>query len=449
MDLSRSGPSIIESAFLRIRSHLGLSSLIYFHSIICCVSLVHVSYRQAYIPYDGDRLYYAAIVVAAFSVISLLFVLARFSFGYFVGFYFYTMVLGFLWINNFTKYNYDHKLAGISAAASALLFLLPALLISAPVKQVFALSTHGLERFLKVILIISVATIAVASTYNFRFTSLSNIYDFRGELNFPTILGYLIGIVSGALLPFAFACYWALNHRWWAVVTLLLLVLFFPITLSKLAFFAPAWIVGLLILSRMFGTRITVILSLLLPVLIGVTLILITIYPFNDPARYYFNVINIRMIATPSSAMDIYNDFFASHPLTYFCPISFLKPLTHCPYSDQIAVVMQNAYGFGNLNASLFATEGIASVGLFFAPLTAFVCGLIIAFGNRLSAGLPPRFILISGALLPQVFLNVPFTTTLLTHGAGILFLLWYITPRTIFETRSAVSAAMTAPRPE
>jgi hypothetical protein len=61
-------------------------------------------------------------------------------------------------------------------------------------------------------------------------------------------------------------------------------------------------------------------------------------------------------------------------------------------------------------------------------------CGLVIAIGNRLSAGLPAGFILVSGAIIPQVLLNVPLTTVLLTHGAGLLFLLWYITPRSIFE---------------
>jgi hypothetical protein len=94
---------------------------------------------------------------------------------------------------------------------------------------------------------------------------------------------------------------------------------------------------------------------------------------------------------------------------------------------------MQDTYGFGNLNASLFATEGIASVGLVFAPLTALVCGFVIAIGNRASADLPGRFVMISGAMLPQQLLNVPMTTTLLTHGAAILFLLWYMMPRRIF----------------
>ena len=68
------------------------------------------------------------------------------------------------------------------------------------------------------------------------------------------------------------------------------------------------------------------------------------------------------------------------------------------------------------------------------------LCGLVIALGNRLSAGLPPRFILISGAILPLILLNVPLSTVLVTHGMAILFLLWYITPRTIFEPEKKAS---------
>ncbi len=129
--------------------------------------------------------------------------------------------------------------------------------------------------------------------------------------------------------------------------------------------------------------------------------------------------------------------FFASHPLTWFCQISVLKPLTHCPYQDPLAVVMQNTYGFGNLNASLFATEGVASVGIYLAPLAALVSGLVLALGNRASAGLPPRFVLMSAGVLPQVLLNVPLSVAMLTHGTVILFLLWYVTPHGLFEQES------------
>ncbi len=132
--------------------------------------------------------------------------------------------------------------------------------------------------------------------------------------------------------------------------------------------------------------------------------------------------------------MDIYNEYFARHPLTHFCQVRFMKSFVSCALEHPLAVEMQNNYALGNFNASLFATEGIASVGLFFAPVSTFVCGLVIAFGNRLSSGLPPRFVLVSGALLPQILLNVPLTITLLTHGATVLFLLWYVTPRKLFE---------------
>ena len=131
--------------------------------------------------------------------------------------------------------------------------------------------------------------------------------------------------------------------------------------------------------------------------------------------------------------MDVYEDFFAKHDLTHFCQITILKPIMKCPQT-QLSIVMQWAYKLGSFNASLFATEGIASVGTLFAPVAVFICGFVIALGNRLSAGLPAGFVLISGANLPQLLLNVPLTTALLTHGMGLLFLLWYVTPRVIFE---------------
>ena len=72
----------------------------------------------------------------------------------------------------------------------------------------------------------------------------------------------------------------------------------------------------------------------------------------------------------------------------------------------------------------------------------ALACGLVIALGNGASAGLPPRFVMISAALLPQTFLNVPFTTSMLTHGAGLLFLLWYIMPRAMFDRKIEPTAS-------
>ena len=444
-DLCDNSPTCVS---LGSQAPLGLTLLLCLYIVTCCLSLIYVAEFYAYLDivlFDKSHLYTAALIVAPFAVVSLLFAFARFSFGYFVGFYFYTMILGYLWLAIFSRFHYDHLLASASAFASALAFFVPALFITSPIKQRLVLSARALEYLLFGILILAAAIIAAGASYNFRLVGLGEIYSFRDEIEFPAWLRYATGATSNALLPFAFACFAARGDRWRAGTALLLLLLIYPVTLTKLTLFAPFWLLYLVLLSRLFEARTTVVLSLFVPILAGV--VLGTLYEINlltfQQMIGYFSAINFRMIAFPSIAIDIYNDFFATHDHTRFCQIIFLKPFVNCPYTDQLSVVMAKAYRLGNLNASLFATEGIASVGLILAPLAAFACGLVVSLANRLSAGLPSTFILVSGGIFPQVFVNVPLTTTLLTGGAAVLFLLWYVTPRTMFERKAGERLAV------
>jgi hypothetical protein len=417
----------------------GLILLNWILIAVSCISLIYVAhyYSEYYISFRPSGLPNAIVLIAAFALISLLFAFADNSFGYIVGFYSYAMITGYLWLNSFSELIYNHRLAGLSAAASAIAFLLPALFISSPIRQIYTLSLSGLDRLLTLILSLSFATILVGASYNFKFVSIDNIYNYRSELGFPVVLSYVIGITSNTLLPFAFACFVGRGNIWRAGAALFLLLMFYPITLSKLALFTPFWLVAMLALSRYFNFKLAVTLSLLVPISVGLLLIILfhhEMLPYSV-AIPYFGLVNFRMIAIPSLAMDYYNSFFFTHPTTNFCQVRLLKPFVACPYQEQLANVIYNDFGIGGqFNASLFATEGIASVGAFFAPATALVSGLVIALGNRLSAGLKPRFILISGAVIVQALLNVPLTTVLLTHGCSILFLLWYITPRDSFR---------------
>ncbi len=417
------------------------------HTAVCCGSLVYladnefqVSFHPAtfHIFYDAAGLSHALTAVAAFALVSVAFCFARFSFGYVVGFYFYTMISGYLWLNCFTNLNYDHRLAGLSAAVSAVTFLLPALIIVSPIKQIYTMSAQTFDRLLTVILLSAITAVTAGALYNFRLVGIVNIYDFRNTIEAPALVNYSIAMASSALLPFAFAGFVARRAYGRATFSLLLLLAIYPIGLSKLALFAPFWLVAVLLLSRMFDIKTAVIMSLLAPVLIGLILHVL----FNTQTALYFSLVNFRLLAVPSNAMDIYNDFFARHDPTYFCQISVLKRIMSCPYQEPLWILMEKTYNLGNLNASLFATEGVASVGLLFAPVATFGCGLVIALGNRLSAGLPPRFILLSGAVLLPILLNIPLSIVLNTHGAAILFLLWYITPRAIFEKDGAAASS-------
>jgi hypothetical protein len=424
---------------------IRIACLMCLHTAICCVSLVYladskfqVSFDPAtfHIFYDAARLPNAVIVVAAFALVSVAFCFARFSFGYVVGFYFYTMISGYLWLNCFSDLNYDHRMAGFSAAVSAAAFLFPALFFVSPVKQLYTMSAAAFDRLLIAILLLALAAVIAGALYNFRLVGIENIYDFRDTMESPAVVNYAIWIASGALLPFAFAGFIARKAHWRAGAALLLLLLIYPVTLSKLTLFAPFWLVAVLLLSRVFEVKTAVVMSLLAPVLIGLILHVL----FTAQTALYFSIVNFRLVAIPSNSLDVYNDFFSRHDLTYFCQISVVKRIMHCPYQEPLWTIMEKAYNLGNLNASLFATEGVASVGLLFAPVAAFACGLVMALGNRLSAGLPPRFILLSSAVLLPILLNVPLSIVLNTHGAALLFLLWYITPRTIFEQDGAVA---------
>jgi hypothetical protein len=428
-----------------IRERVRLALLICFHIVMCCLSLVYladdsdpvvVKPATFHMFFDPARMHIAIAVVVLFTAVSPLFVYARFSFGYYAGFYLYTMILGYLWLNCFTDLKYDHWVSGLSAALSAAAFLVAALFVSPPIPRTCRLSEQNFDRVLMFILQLAIATIAIGAIYNFRLVPLAQIYDFRDTLESPKILNYLIPIVSNALLPFAFAGFVARRRYWQAGATLFLLLLFYPITLSKLPLFAPVWLAAILLVSTVFRSRTAVVMSLFLPILLGVVLHI----AFKRPSALYFSTVNFRMVAIPSNALDVYNHFFSRHDLTWFCQISALKQIMSCPYDEPLWAIMERTYKLGNLNASLFATEGIASVGPLWAPLSAFACGLVIAIGSRMAKGLPHRFILMSGAMLPLILLNVPLSIVMVTHGAAILFLLWYVTPRSIFREDSPES---------
>jgi hypothetical protein len=426
--------------FQQIDERMALTVLLGCHIVVCCISLALIAphHFAFHIFYDPVRLPVAVAAVAAFAIVAWVFTAVPFSFGYLLGFYFFTVVLGYLWLNSYSDLNYDHRLGALSAAASWMAFAVPVLLIRRPLRQRFSIPPSAFDHFLTLILAIGAATVAVSALYSFKPVPLEDIYDFREDLRLPLALSYWVGITSNALLPFAFGCLVMRRSYVRAAIVVVLLLLFYPVTLSKLTFFAPLWLIVIAILSAIFTARLAVVLSLFAPMLAGVVLVSI----FGKLALPLFDLVNFRMVAVPSNAIDVYNDFFFTHDLTYFCQIRLLKPFMSCPYQEQLSLVMAKAYELGNYNASMFATEGIASVGTLFAPISLFACGLVIALANRLSAGLPPRFVLITGAVMPQVFLNVPLTTALLSHGAALLFLLWYLTPREAFEKQEVCAGA-------
>lgn len=426
----------------RSKGQLQLGFLIPLHIALSCGSLLYVvKYYRSFLSLEEVNLAHLVVsssVVIAFSFIAALFVTSRFSFGYALGFYFFTMILGYLWLLDFSTLDYNHVAAGISAFASGVAFLIPAVRYASKMKQYFVLSEKQLHALLSIILFGAAITLLFGASYNLRLVSPTEIYEFRNEIEFPKMLRYAISMFPSVLLPLAYACFVQLGRYRFAALTLLFLLLFYPVTLTKVSLLESLWLIFLTALTLKFEARVATVLSLFLPALAGTFVALLYGWGLATPQLFYgvFGTFNFRMMAISSSALDFYNGFFAKHEPTWFCHITGVRLIVSCPYTEQLSVYMQNTYHLGYWNASLFATEGIASVGLFLAPISAFVCGIVINLVNRASSGLPCRFVLLSGGVILQIFLNVPLTVAFVTHGAGILFVLWYILPRDLLILR-------------
>lgn len=413
--------------------------------VVLCASATHSSdlHPEFQIAIDLDHVFAAVWPLMAFLPLAWLFSISEFSFGYVASYYSYVMIAGFLWINGFPNFNYDHRAAGLSAFASAALFLLPALLVKKPLTQLLSLSRRAFNALLVAILVLSLLTIIASAGYNFQLIrTFGRLRDelfhatLRNDLQFPTAIRYLIGITSTALLPFAFAIFVLQKRFFLACIPLVLLALLAPITLAKMSLFSPFWLVYVALIGSLLDARLALVLIVLFPMVVGGVAAVV----LGESEHTLFDLMNFRFMVVPSMAMSVYHDFFARHELTWFCQISPLKSVVSCPYREQLGVVLAKAYHLGNYNGSLFVSEGVASVGSLLAPISAVFCGFVVALGNRLSAGLPFRLILISSSILAQAIVNVPLSTCLLTHGGGLLFFLWYVTPRDAFSPSAEAS---------
>jgi hypothetical protein len=398
--------------------------------ILTCISLT-VVLRDS-VP--GHPMFWQAVAATlSLAIFIPLFMWARFSFGYILGVNFYCMIIGYTWYSYFFDGGYDHTTARWSTAASFLLLLLPLLFQVAPLRPRFTLPPHAMSRLLLALLVFAVVVLVWNAAYGFAFVSPAEAELLRGTISRPTLLSYVNSWLVGALLPFAFAWFATQRRYVLAALSIVLIAALYPVLLNKTVAFAAFWLPFLFLVFSLFEPRRAAVFSLLIPMIIGLIVAELTLQ-FGLPGKIkdlVFGGANYRMMAFPAIALDRYFDFFASHDLTHFCQIGIIRSFTGCPYQIQLGVEMEQHYHMGNLNGSLFATEGVASVGPILAPLSALACGLILSLGNSVSAHLPKRLVATSAGVAIQVLMNVPLSTSLLSNGLLLLFLVWYVTPAT------------------
>jgi hypothetical protein len=424
----------VSSKLSLLSSDVWLIVLLIILIVATCFSMTVALHSSA--PTD-PRFWYSVAVTITLCAFVPLFAKADFSFGYLAGVSFYNMIIGFFWASFFTYERYDHFVARWSAVASLLLFLLPALFQTRPLLRAFTLSPQAMNRVMLVLLLLSAAILAVSATYGYALVGLVQSEQLRGTFSRPAILNYLIGWSTGAVLPFAFA-YFAWHRRYaMAAVPLLLIWGSYPIALNKSVVFGGFWLIFLFVVFRLFQPKRAAVYSLLIPMLPGLVAYNLIQFGWIAPEstfgyafRFIYGIVNVRMFSYPSLAMNDYSDFFAHRPLTHFCQIRVIRAIYGCPYPLQLGAAISEAFNVGSMNGSLFATEGIASVGQAWAPLSALACGLIVSLGNSASARLPAPLVATSaGFAVQQALLNAPLSVSLLSNGILVLWILYAISP--------------------
>lgn len=323
------------------------------------------------------------------------------------------------------------------AVCLAAMFALTGIVYHLPLLPVPRLHLKSYE-FGVILVLLSIAFNALlVSGFGFRFhyVSFQDIYSVRAQFQntldqTSPLVAYAIGWQAWVINPFVLAMGLRSRRISWVLAGAVGQFAIYSITGFRAMFFSACLLLYLLWAMRSakaFGTRLAstwtaIFASACALQFFGYSLI---------PAA----LVGMRMTALPGLLTGYYFEFFSSHPKALLAH-SILKSVFHYPYAVQPPYLIGYLYfhsasndANANLWADAYANFGYAGI-VCFTLLLAVVMWLYdsVAAGRdkRLAAlviGLP-AFALANGGLL----------TTLLTNGIGLVMLLVYLMPPTIYR---------------
>jgi hypothetical protein len=208
----------------------------------------------------------------------------EFSFGYILGVRLYLAVAGFVWLSFYSEFDYPHVTARWSMVASFASAIIPLMFLNLPLRRA-SLSKEGWQRSSILLLAFSLCVLVADAAYGISFGDPYG--NARNLVTRPTALNYLTGIIIGAVLPYLFA-YFACNKHWrLAIGALALACCYYPVVVNKTVILLPIWLPFLFWLFGRFEPRFAMVLSLLIPLAIGMLDFVTGLY-FPDKELFRF-----------------------------------------------------------------------------------------------------------------------------------------------------------------
>jgi hypothetical protein len=273
---------------------------------------------------------------------------------------------------------------------------------------------------------------------NLRFASYDEVYEQRfanAALGASVVASYLSAWFANAVLPVCLA-YGTVQRRWLPFLAGSAgCLMVYMATAAKSVLLFPVMSVGLALVLN--PQRVARAFEWL-----GLSLVLVMVASLPLGMNSFNALFWMRTVGNSGSLTLHYFNFFAEHPKTYFTHINVINKLTGLyPYGDDIVGQVVGRYYWTDetcANASFWATDGIAALGLPGILVSSLLLAGILAVLNALVTRANILFALI--ALIPFIssLLNTSLFSSMWTGGGFfVFFLFWLLKARTVLPSQA------------
>src|SRR5690606_13689630 len=140
-------------------------------------------------------------------------------------------------------------------------------------------------------------------------------------------------------------------------------------------------------------------------------------------------VIFMRSFAIQGALTGVYMEFFSDNPVTYFTHVGPVRAFAEAVYNVPLGFVIGDhlgGEGAFNANASFWATDGLAALGVLGVPVAAFIFILFMVVAKMLVSNEGVKFAACISIPFIMALGNASFFTNMLTGGGAILYVVVY-----------------------
>lgn len=270
-------------------------------------------------------------------------------------------------------------------------------------------------------------SVIVAYRGHFQLVSFADVYAlrFENEALGGGLVGYVVMWLMYCFLPLGMAR--GLVYRDWPnlLISLAGALLIYMATGAKVSALAPliAAAVYLLLLGRGSFLR-----NLMLAASAGLICVLVVV-PDEGVSGFIKALLFQRAVGTPGWTVSVYYKYFADHGYTYYSHIGLVNMLTdsysYGPYSlGQLLGIEVAGNTLANFNASFWATDGVAALGVVGAYIVTIPVAAYTYLLNAAAKGVRTEVMAIWLTGFALGMLNLPLATTMFSGGGALILLI-------------------------